>query len=61
MLAFEFIATAYRRLLDSRTVTGHARLAGDTSRNEDDLGALEGSGNAAVLLGLVASDLAHIL
>ena len=46
-------------LASSRTITGHARLAGNTSGNEDDLGTLEGSLDAAVDLGSVASDLSH--
>ena len=49
-------------LATSRTITGHARLAGNTGGNEDDLGALEGSLDATVgRVGSVASDLSHVL
>jgi hypothetical protein len=47
------------------TVTGHAGLTGNTGRNEDDLGALEGIGKAALsrlvaLNGAVSVDVADI-
>lgn len=41
----------------SRTVTGHAGLAGDTGRDEDDLSALEGLGEARGR-GVIAANLA---
>jgi hypothetical protein len=34
------------------TITGHARLAGDTSGDEDNLGSLEGGGNIGLLVTL---------
>jgi hypothetical protein len=40
-------------LLESvHTITGHARLAGNTSGNEDNLGVLEGSGDIGLLVTL---------
>ena len=43
----------------NRTVTGHAGLAGNTSGNEHDLGALEGLGEARGS-GVIATDLESI-
>jgi hypothetical protein len=34
------------------TITGHARLAGDTSGDEDNLGSLKGGGNIGLLVTL---------
>lgn len=34
------------------TITGHARLAGDTGGDEDNLGSLEGGGNIGLLVTL---------
>ena len=48
----------HRYCIASRTITGHARLAGNTGGNEDDLGTLEGSLDATVgRVGRVAGDL----
>lgn len=48
---------AHLMISKRHTVTGHARLAGDTSRDEDDLSALEGGLDTTVDIGLVASNL----
>jgi hypothetical protein len=40
-------------LLESvHTITGHARLAGNTSGDQDNLGVLEGSGDIGLLVTL---------
>lgn len=52
----------HRYCIASRTITGHARLAGNTGGNEDDLGTLEGSLDATVgRVGRVAGDLLQML